>query len=336
MSPLSIAVTGTRAVPDAAPNTVQASLADHLRPFCAQETTWLLGGAAGIDTLALAWLADRSDRGRIVVAVPVTVAAQPAAAAAAINAAEQAGRLDDLVELNHPEGLGAAAYTARNRWLVDRADVVVGFPLTPTHDSSGTWETLRYARASRRPIVVAALSDGSGENGSDPRKRTTREDTTVRDAMTQRLDIHSVDPKAHQAVFALERYVRESGLDPRLYELVKIRASQLNGCAFCLDMHLHDARAAGEDQRRLDVLAAWREAPELFTDQERATLELTEAVTRIGDAGVPAATWDDIAEHFDQAGVVHLLMAIATINVWNRLAVSTHQRLPQRVEADPI
>lgn len=171
MSPHSIAVTGTRAVPDATPHTVQAALADHLGPFCAQDTTWLLGGAAGIDTLALAWLADQSDRGRIVVAVPVTVAAQPAAAAAAIRAAEVAGRLDELVELNHPDGLGAAAYTARNRWLVDRADVVVGFPLTPTDDGSGTWETLRYARAARRPVVVAALSDCSGQSVSHPAKR---------------------------------------------------------------------------------------------------------------------------------------------------------------------
>lgn len=81
----------------------------------------------------------------------------------------------------------------------------------------------------------------------------------------QRLDIGAVDPKAHQAVAALEGYVRGSGLDHQLYELVKIRASQLNGCAYCLDMHHRDARAEGEDQRRLDVLSAWREAPDLFT-----------------------------------------------------------------------
>jgi AhpD family alkylhydroperoxidase len=144
----------------------------------------------------------------------------------------------------------------------------------------------------------------------------------------QRLDIHGVDPHAQQAVLAMERYVRESGLDPRLYELVKIRASQLNGCAYCLDMHNRDARKQGEDQRRLDVLSAWREAPELFTDTERAALAFTEAVTRIADNGVPDAVWDDVAEHFDEAGRVHLLMAVATINVWNRLAVSTHQALP--------
>ena len=146
--------------------------------------------------------------------------------------------------------------------------------------------------------------------------------------MSQRLDIHAVDPKAHQAVYAMERYVRESGLDAALYELIKIRASQLNGCAYCLDMHNRDARKGGEDQRRLDVLSAWREAPELFTDQERAALAFTEAVTRIGETGVPGPVWTDVAEHFDQAGIVHLLMAIATINVWNRLAVSTHQALP--------
>jgi AhpD family alkylhydroperoxidase len=144
----------------------------------------------------------------------------------------------------------------------------------------------------------------------------------------QRLDIHSIDPNAYQAVLALEKYVRTSGLDPHLYELVKIRASQLNGCAFCLDMHNRDAREAGEDQRRLDVLSAWREAPDLFTGAERAALAFTEAVTRIGEAGVSDAVWSDVAAEFDDAGIVHLLMAIATINVWNRLAVSTHQQLP--------
>jgi AhpD family alkylhydroperoxidase len=149
----------------------------------------------------------------------------------------------------------------------------------------------------------------------------------------QRLDIHSVDPKAQQAVFALERYVRESSLDPQLYELVKIRASQLNGCAFCLDMHNRDARAKGEDQRRLDVLSAWREAPELFTEQERAALAFTESVTRIGDAGVPDAVWADVAKCFDEAGIVALLMAASVINVWNRLAVATHQQLPESTQS---
>src|SRR5574337_222522 len=144
----------------------------------------------------------------------------------------------------------------------------------------------------------------------------------------QRLDVHGVDPKAYQAVLGMESYVRHSGLDPKLSELIKIRASQLNSCAFCLDMHHRDARRHGEDQRRLDVVSAWREAPDLYTAAERAALALTEAVTRIGDAGVPDAVWNDVRAEFDEAGVVQLLMAIATINVWNRLAVATHQQLP--------
>jgi AhpD family alkylhydroperoxidase len=146
--------------------------------------------------------------------------------------------------------------------------------------------------------------------------------------MGQRLSVHDIDPGAHQAVLGLEHYVRSTGLEPTLLELIKIRASQLNGCAFCLDMHHRDARAAGEDQRRLDVLSAWHEAPELYTARERAALALTEAVTVIGRDGVPDAVWSAARQQFNEAQMVHLLMAIATINVWNRLAVSTHQQLP--------
>lgn len=146
--------------------------------------------------------------------------------------------------------------------------------------------------------------------------------------MGQRLSVQDIDPAAHQAVLGLEDYVRSSGLDRPLRELIKIRASQLNGCAFCLDMHHREARAAGKDQRRLDVLSAWREAPELYTARERAALTLTEAVTEIGRDGVPDDVWIGTREHFDETETVHLLMAIATINVWNRLAVSTHQQLP--------
>lgn len=121
--------------------------------------------------------------------------------------------------------------------------------------------------------------------------------------MGQRLSVQDIDPAAHQAVLGLEDYVGNVALERPLRELIKIRASQLNGCAFCLDMHHRDARAAGEDQRRLNVLSAWREAPELYTARERAALRLTEAVTEIGRDGVS----DD---------------------VWNWLAVSTHQQLP--------
>ena len=144
----------------------------------------------------------------------------------------------------------------------------------------------------------------------------------------ERLSVHDLDPAATQAVLGMEKYVRSSGLDNELYELVKIRASQLNGCAFCLDMHLRDARAGGEDQRRLDVLSAWREAPQLFSEREQAAFALTEAVTLISQDGVPDDVWSRASASFDDKEIVHLLMAIATINVWNRLAVSTHQALP--------
>jgi AhpD family alkylhydroperoxidase len=147
-------------------------------------------------------------------------------------------------------------------------------------------------------------------------------------AYGQRLSIPDVDAGAHQAVLGLERYLRSSGLDPMLSELVKIRASQINGCVYCLDMHHRAARGIGEDQRRLDVLSAWREAPTLFSEEERAALALVEAVTLIGVAGVSDAVWDGVTHCFDEPDVVRLLMLIATINVWNRLAVSTHQRLP--------
>jgi AhpD family alkylhydroperoxidase len=146
----------------------------------------------------------------------------------------------------------------------------------------------------------------------------------------QRLSVNDVDSSAYTAVLGMERWVRNSGLAKSLYELVKIRASQLNGCAFCLEMHNYDARAAGEDQRRLDVLSAWREAPDLYTEAERAALAFTEAVTLIGEDGVPDDVWDEAARNFGDAGMVQLLMAVATINVWNRLAVSTHQDLLER------
>lgn len=145
-----------------------------------------------------------------------------------------------------------------------------------------------------------------------------------------RLTLKEVDPDAYQAVLAMERYVRAGTMGDDLRALVKLRASQLNGCAFCLDMHAAEARAAGVEQRRLDILSAWREAPSFFTDREQAALELTESVTRIGEAGVPDSVWDSVARVFDTNEIVRLLMAICVINVWNRMAVSTRQALPER------
>jgi AhpD family alkylhydroperoxidase len=147
-------------------------------------------------------------------------------------------------------------------------------------------------------------------------------------AHSERLSIHEIDPSAHEAVLGMERYVRNGQLEPALLDLVKIRASQLNGCAYCLDMHNREAREHGEAQRRLDVVAGWQEAPGFFTDREQAALALTEAVTLIAGHGVPDDVWAEVSARYSEKETVQLLMAISAINVWNRLAVSTHQQPP--------
>ncbi|MEO9222610.1 MAG: carboxymuconolactone decarboxylase family protein [Mycobacteriaceae bacterium] len=147
---------------------------------------------------------------------------------------------------------------------------------------------------------------------------------------TERLNIYEVDPGATKAVLGLESYVRSGSLTPGLLDLIKIRASQLNGCAFCLDMHNRDAADRGESAQRLYVLSGWREAPQLFTERERAALAFTEAVTLIDRGGVPDDVWQAASGCFDDGELVQLLMAVATINVWNRLAVATHQHIPEQ------
>ncbi|MGO2004531.1 carboxymuconolactone decarboxylase family protein [Arthrobacter rhombi] len=148
----------------------------------------------------------------------------------------------------------------------------------------------------------------------------------------QRLDIHGIDAAAYQPLFALEKYIHAGSLGEDLLSLVKIRASQLNGCAFCLEMHGREARAAGVDDRRLDVLAGWREAPGLFSAREEAALGLTEEVTLIGQAGVSDQTWERVRAEFTEQDTVTLIMAICAINTWNRMAISTRQPLPERSE----
>jgi AhpD family alkylhydroperoxidase len=113
----------------------------------------------------------------------------------------------------------------------------------------------------------------------------------------------------------------ESRLDRRLFELVKIRASQMNGCAYCLDMHTKDARLAGETEQRIYALSAWRETP-FFNDRERAALDWTEALTRVGDTHVPDEVYERAARHFDEAELVALTFGVVVINSWNRLAVA--------------
>ena len=144
--------------------------------------------------------------------------------------------------------------------------------------------------------------------------------------MTSRMPLTRVVPEGYRAVLALEKYV-SSKVDHRLLELVKIRASMINGCSFGVDMHATDALKQGEDVRRVVAVAAWREA-DFFTDEERAALDLTEAVTRLGDQGVPDDVWGAAVTAFGDEGTADLLLAIATINVWNRLMIAVRQPPP--------
>ena len=143
--------------------------------------------------------------------------------------------------------------------------------------------------------------------------------TTMSYEITPRLSARRMAPDVYRAMVAFDDSI---DVDRRLRELVKVRASQLNGCAYCLDMHSRDAREAGEDERRLATLAGWHESP-FFTPRERAALALTDAVTRLGDHGVTDDVWAEAAAHFDPAELAQLLWAIVAINAWNRIGVTT-------------
>jgi AhpD family alkylhydroperoxidase len=138
--------------------------------------------------------------------------------------------------------------------------------------------------------------------------------------MTPRLNYAAAAPKLLQAMMALEKAVTSSGLDHSLIELVKTRASQINGCAFCIEMHTRDAMKAGESAVRLFLLDAWREAPH-YTDRERAALAWTEALTLVAETHAPDEAYDGLRPHFSDEEIVQLSVLIGTINAWNRLAI---------------
>lgn len=138
--------------------------------------------------------------------------------------------------------------------------------------------------------------------------------------MQPRLDFYKASPDAAKAMLALEAAVTKLGLERGLLELVKLRASQINGCAYCVDMHSADARKHGESERRLYAVAVWREAP-FFSERERAALAWTEALTRLPDTGVPDADYEWLSSQFSEQERVNLTLAINAINGWNRLAV---------------
>ena len=139
--------------------------------------------------------------------------------------------------------------------------------------------------------------------------------------MKPRLNPYQAAPEAMKAVAALETYIQGSSLEPGLVELIKMRASQINGCAYCLHMHSRDARARGESEERLYLLDAWRESP-LYTDRERAALAWAEAVTLVSQTRVPDEVYEEARRHFSEEELVKLTVAVGAINAWNRIAIS--------------
>lgn len=139
--------------------------------------------------------------------------------------------------------------------------------------------------------------------------------------MEARLNPYKAAPKAYQAMLTLSGYAASSGIEKPLQELIKIRASQINGCAYCLDMHTKDARAAGETEQRLYMLDAWRESP-FYTGRERAALEWTEALTKITEGHAPDDVYERVKQQFTPEELANLSIVIVTINAWNRLGVA--------------
>jgi AhpD family alkylhydroperoxidase len=140
--------------------------------------------------------------------------------------------------------------------------------------------------------------------------------------MTERMDLGSLAGEAYKAMGGLDGFVARSTLPKPLLELLRLRASQINGCVYCVDAHSSDARKAGESDARLHAVAVWREAP-FFTGQERAALAFTEAATRLSTGDVTDEVWQEAAAHFSERELAALVVAVATINAWNRMGVAT-------------
>jgi AhpD family alkylhydroperoxidase len=145
--------------------------------------------------------------------------------------------------------------------------------------------------------------------------------TKREESMSTRIDYGKVAPGALRAMFGLESYIRGSGLEKSLLDLIRMRASQINGCAYCIDMHSKDARAAGETEQRLYLLDAWREAP-FYTERERAALAWTEALTLVAEDHVPDEVFNEVRQHFSEQELANLSLAIVSINAWNRLSIA--------------
>ncbi|MEU1849079.1 carboxymuconolactone decarboxylase family protein [Streptomyces sp. NPDC019990] len=153
---------------------------------------------------------------------------------------------------------------------------------------------------------------------------TTNTSMNPTHAQARRLEFAKSAPKAFRSLVAFDAAARE-GLDPALVELIQIRASHLNHCAYCLHMHTNDARKAGESEDKLHMVAVWREARHFFTEREQAALALTEAMTLVADAGVPDDVYAQAASHFEEGELAQVLALICAINTWNRVALSTRK-----------
>lgn len=141
--------------------------------------------------------------------------------------------------------------------------------------------------------------------------------------MEKRVDIKEIEPQAYKAMYALESYLANTQLSNTDKELIKIRASQINGCAFCIDMHTKDALNYGETTQRIFLLNAWRETS-LFTEEEKTILTITEEITLIHNHGLSDETYKKAQQLFDDTHISQIIMAVVTINAWNRIAISTH------------
>ncbi len=139
--------------------------------------------------------------------------------------------------------------------------------------------------------------------------------------MEPRIDARRHAQEAQKAMFALEEYIAACGLEHKLIHLMKMRASQINGCAYCIDMHSKDARALGETEQRLYELDAWRETP-FYSEKERAALAWTEAITLVSETHVPESVYEEVRKYFNEKEIVDLTFVVTTINAWNRLAIA--------------
>jgi AhpD family alkylhydroperoxidase len=152
--------------------------------------------------------------------------------------------------------------------------------------------------------------------------------------MKQRMRIDKT-PGAYAAMMGLQEFVNNTPLDEKFKELIKIRASQINGCAYCIEMHTEHARQIGETESRIYALSAWRETP-IFSDEERALLAMTEEVTSIANKGLSEETYQLLQKYFDEQTIMHALMQIVTINAWNRIAISSHTIHPNHLKKEKV